>query len=114
MFVTGSSRLFSGVRVAVHLRQKADRTFCHEIPPRTPRSYRSQCTQGKADASLVRLVNLFHSRNNVRFPYNPNVQGLKEQIDSRLSMVQEIRFEPRLLAEEDDRLKHGSQISQLL
>lgn len=48
------------------------------------------------------------------FPYNPNVQGLKEQIDSRLSMVQEIRFEPRLLAEEDDRLKHGSQISQLL
>ncbi|XP_071374096.1 protein C1orf43 homolog isoform X3 [Centroberyx affinis] len=37
--------------------------------------------------------------------------GLKEEIDSRLSKVQEIRFEPRLLSEEDDRLKHGSQIS---
>lgn len=42
-----------------------------------------------------------------------NVQGLKEQVDSKLSMVQEIRFEPRLLSEGDDRLKHGSQIGQL-
>lgn len=42
-----------------------------------------------------------------------NAQGLKEQVDSKLSMVQEIRFEPRLLSEGDDRLKHGSQIGQL-
>lgn len=42
-----------------------------------------------------------------------HVQGLKEQVDSKLSMVQEIRFEPRLLSEGDDRLKHGSQIGQL-
>lgn len=41
-----------------------------------------------------------------------HLQGLKEEIDSTLSKVQEIRFEPRLLSEEDDRLKHGSQISQ--
>lgn len=41
-------------------------------------------------------------------------QGLKEEIDSRLSRVQEICFEPRLLSEEDDRLKQGSQISQSL
>ncbi|XP_070777826.1 protein C1orf43 homolog isoform X4 [Enoplosus armatus] len=37
--------------------------------------------------------------------------GLREEIDSRLSKVQEICFEPRLLSEEDDRLKQGSQIS---
>lgn len=42
------------------------------------------------------------------------LQGLKEDIDSRLSRVQEIHFEPRLLSEEDDRLKQGSQISQSL
>lgn len=41
-----------------------------------------------------------------------SLQGLKEDIDSRLSRVQEICFEPRLLSEEDDRLKQGSQISQ--
>lgn len=40
------------------------------------------------------------------------LQGLKEEIDSRLSKVQEIRFEPRLLSEEDDRLRRGSQISE--
>lgn len=40
------------------------------------------------------------------------LQGLREEIDSRLSKVQEIRFEPRLLSEDDDRLKHGSQISK--
>lgn len=37
---------------------------------------------------------------------------MREEIDSRLGKVQEIRFEPRLLEEEDDRLKQGSQISQ--
>lgn len=41
-----------------------------------------------------------------------SVQGLKEEIDSKLSRVQEIRFEPRLLSEEDDRLKQGSQLSE--
>lgn len=41
-----------------------------------------------------------------------SLQGLKEDIDSRLSRVQEICFEPRLLSEEDDRLKQGSRISQ--
>lgn len=45
---------------------------------------------------------------------NFSFQGLKEEIDSRLSTVQEICFEPRLLSEEDDRLKQGSQISQSL
>lgn len=40
------------------------------------------------------------------------LQGLREDIDSSLSRVQEIRFEPRLLSEEDDRLKHVSQISE--
>lgn len=45
---------------------------------------------------------------------NLSSQGLKEEIDSRLSRVQEICFEPRLLSEEDDRLKEGSQISQSL
>lgn len=34
---------------------------------------------------------------------------LKEEIDSRLSKVNDIRFEPRLLAKEDDRLKHQGQ-----
>lgn len=43
---------------------------------------------------------------------NVSLQGLKEDIDSRLSRVQEICFEPRLLSEEDDRLKQGSRISQ--
>ena len=42
------------------------------------------------------------------------LQGLREKIDSRLTKVQEIRFEPRLLSEEDDRLKHPSQISESL
>lgn len=45
---------------------------------------------------------------------NLSFQGLKEEIDSRLSRVQEICFEPRLLSEEDERLKQGSQISQSL
>lgn len=48
----------------------------------------------------------------VYFPLSLNLQGMREEIDSRLSKVQEIRFEPRLLEEEDDRLKQGSQISQ--
>lgn len=42
-----------------------------------------------------------------------HVQGLREEIDSRLSKVHEIHFEPRLLSEEDDRLKPGH-ISQWL
>lgn len=40
------------------------------------------------------------------------IQGLREEIDSMLSKVHEIRFEPRLLSEEDDRLRPESQISQ--
>jgi len=39
-------------------------------------------------------------------------QGLREKIDSRLTKVQEIRFEPRLLAGEDDRLTHASHMSK--
>uniref|UniRef100_UPI003AAF1315 protein C1orf43 homolog isoform X2 n=1 Tax=Centroberyx gerrardi TaxID=166262 RepID=UPI003AAF1315 len=51
------------------------------------------------------------SRRGPHAPIGHNApKGLKEEIDSRLSKVQEIRFEPRLLSEEDDRLKHGSQI----
>ncbi|KAF3834066.1 hypothetical protein F7725_025270 [Dissostichus mawsoni] len=52
------------------------------------------------------------SRRGPHAPIGHNApKGLREQIDSRLSKVQEIRFEPRLLEEEDDRLKQGSQIS---
>ncbi|TNM93123.1 hypothetical protein fugu_018525 [Takifugu bimaculatus] len=53
------------------------------------------------------------SRRGPHAPIGHNAtKGLKEDIDSRLSRVQEICFEPRLLSEEDDRLKQGSQISQ--
>lgn len=41
-------------------------------------------------------------------------QGLREQIDSRLLKVHEIRFEPRLLPENDARLRRGSQLSEFL
>lgn len=34
----------------------------------------------------------------------PAVQDLKEEIDIRLSRVQDIKYEPRLLAEDDSRL----------
>ncbi|XP_068189586.1 protein C1orf43 homolog [Antennarius striatus] len=46
------------------------------------------------------------SRRGPHAPIGHNApKGLREEIDSRLSKVQEIRFEPRLLSEEDDRLK---------
>ncbi|CAB1443357.1 unnamed protein product [Pleuronectes platessa] len=52
------------------------------------------------------------SRRGPHAPIGHNApKGLKEKIDSRLSKVQEICFEPRLLSEEDDRLKQGLQIS---
>nr|XP_020479468.1 uncharacterized protein C1orf43 homolog [Monopterus albus] len=52
------------------------------------------------------------SRRGPHAPIGHNApKGLREEIDSRLAKVQEIRFEPRLLSEEDDRLKQGSQIS---
>ncbi|XP_039675507.1 protein C1orf43 homolog isoform X2 [Perca fluviatilis] len=52
------------------------------------------------------------SRRGPHAPIGHNApKALREEIDSRLSKVQEIRFEPRLLSEEDDRLKQGSQIS---
>ncbi|XP_068603062.1 protein C1orf43-like isoform X1 [Brachionichthys hirsutus] len=52
------------------------------------------------------------SRRGPHAPIGHNApKGLKEEIDSRLSRVQEICFEPRLLSEEDDRLEQGSQIS---
>ncbi|XP_034747050.1 protein C1orf43 homolog isoform X2 [Etheostoma cragini] len=52
------------------------------------------------------------SRRGPHAPIGHNApKSLREEIDARLSKVQEIRFEPRLLSEEDDRLKQGSQIS---
>uniref|UniRef100_A0A3B3ZC95 Uncharacterized protein n=1 Tax=Periophthalmus magnuspinnatus TaxID=409849 RepID=A0A3B3ZC95_9GOBI len=52
------------------------------------------------------------SRRGPHAPIGHNApKGLKEDIDSGLSKVQEICFEPRLLAEEDDRLRHESQLS---
>lgn len=36
-------------------------------------------------------------------------QDLKEEIDSRLSKVNDIRYEPHLLSKDDDRLKHQGQ-----
>uniref|UniRef100_A0A8C7GX06 Chromosome 1 open reading frame 43 n=1 Tax=Oncorhynchus kisutch TaxID=8019 RepID=A0A8C7GX06_ONCKI len=53
------------------------------------------------------------SRRGPHAPIGHNApKGLREEIDARLSKVQEIRFEPRLLSEEDDRLKHGTQFSK--
>ena len=40
----------------------------------------------------------------VGFFFPPTVQDLKEEIDIRLSRVQDIKYEPRLLAEDDSRL----------
>jgi len=37
------------------------------------------------------------------------LQDLKEEIDSRLSKVNDIRYEPHLLSKDDDRLKHQGQ-----
>ncbi|XP_077404296.1 protein C1orf43 homolog [Vanacampus margaritifer] len=52
------------------------------------------------------------SRRGPHAPIGHNApKGLREQIDSRLSQVHEIRFEPRLLPENDARLRRGSQLS---
>ncbi|KAK0152558.1 hypothetical protein N1851_005923 [Merluccius polli] len=52
------------------------------------------------------------SRRGPHAPIGHNApKGLRERIDSRLTKVQEIRFEPRLLSQEDDRLKHPAPIS---
>lgn len=40
------------------------------------------------------------------------MQDLREEIDSRLSKVNDIRYEPRLLAAEDDRLTYRGQNSK--
>uniref|UniRef100_A0A087XUS8 Chromosome 1 open reading frame 43 n=1 Tax=Poecilia formosa TaxID=48698 RepID=A0A087XUS8_POEFO len=53
------------------------------------------------------------SRRGPHAPIGHNApKGLRENIDSKLSKVQEICFEPRLLSEGDDRLRRGSQMSQ--
>ncbi|XP_019723450.1 uncharacterized protein C1orf43 homolog isoform X2 [Hippocampus comes] len=52
------------------------------------------------------------SRRGPHAPIGHNApKGLREQIDSRLLKVHEIRFEPRLLPENDARLRRGSQLS---
>uniref|UniRef100_A0AAX7SLW0 CA043 n=1 Tax=Astatotilapia calliptera TaxID=8154 RepID=A0AAX7SLW0_ASTCA len=52
------------------------------------------------------------SRRGPHVPIGHNApKGLREEIESRLSKVHEIRYEPLLLSEEDDRLKRASQIS---
>ncbi|XP_031722465.1 uncharacterized protein C1orf43 isoform X1 [Anarrhichthys ocellatus] len=52
------------------------------------------------------------SRRGPHAPIGHNApKGLREEIDSMLSKVHEIRFEPRLISEEDDRLEQESQIS---
>ncbi|KAG7276436.1 hypothetical protein CRUP_014095 [Coryphaenoides rupestris] len=52
------------------------------------------------------------SRRGPHAPIGHNApKGLREKIDSRLTKVQEIHFEPRLLSEEDDRLTHASHMS---
>ncbi|XP_038850975.1 protein C1orf43 homolog isoform X4 [Salvelinus namaycush] len=48
------------------------------------------------------------SRRGPHVPLGHNApKDLRQEIDSRLSKVQEIRFEPRLLSEQDDRLQSG-------
>ncbi|KAJ8287937.1 hypothetical protein COCON_G00005960 [Conger conger] len=50
------------------------------------------------------------SRRGPHVPLGHNApKDLKEEIDSRLSKVHDIRYEPRLLCEDDDRLKHRGQ-----
>ncbi|KAJ8383814.1 hypothetical protein AAFF_G00215010 [Aldrovandia affinis] len=50
------------------------------------------------------------SRRGPHVPLGHNApKDLREEIDSRLSKVHDIRFEPRLLSEDDDRLKHRPQ-----
>lgn len=40
------------------------------------------------------------------------LQELREEIDFRLSKVNDIRYEPHLLSKEDDRLRHQGQTSE--
>lgn len=40
-------------------------------------------------------------------------QELKEEIDFCLSKVNDIRYEPHLLSNEDDRLRHQGQTSKI-
>lgn len=48
------------------------------------------------------------SRRGPHVPLGHNApKDLKQEIDSHLSKVQEIRFEPRLLSSDDDRLQHS-------
>lgn len=50
------------------------------------------------------------SRRGPHVPLGHNApKELREEIDSRLLKVHDIRYEPRLLAEDDDRLKHRGQ-----
>ncbi|KAF5902330.1 C1orf43-like protein, partial [Clarias magur] len=50
------------------------------------------------------------SRRGPHAPVGHNApKDLKEEIESRLSKVNNIRYEPRLLSEDDDRLKHRGQ-----
>ncbi|XP_072536571.1 protein C1orf43 homolog isoform X1 [Salminus brasiliensis] len=50
------------------------------------------------------------SRRGPHVPLGHNApKGLREEIDCRLSKVNDIRYEPRLLSENDDRLKHRGQ-----
>ncbi|KAJ8000329.1 hypothetical protein DPEC_G00203700 [Dallia pectoralis] len=52
------------------------------------------------------------SRRGPHAPIGHNApKGMREKIDECLSKVQEICFEPRLLAEDDNRLKHRRQFS---
>ncbi|XP_066538825.1 protein C1orf43 homolog isoform X2 [Hoplias malabaricus] len=50
------------------------------------------------------------SRRGPHAPLGHNApKGLREEIDSRLSKVNDIRYEPRLLSEDDVRLRHRGQ-----
>ncbi|XP_028833373.1 protein C1orf43 homolog [Denticeps clupeoides] len=52
------------------------------------------------------------SRRGPHVPLGHNApKDLREEIDTRLSKVNDIRYEPRLLAPEDDRLRHRGQSS---
>ncbi|XP_061673937.1 protein C1orf43 homolog [Syngnathoides biaculeatus] len=52
------------------------------------------------------------SRRGPHAPIGHNApKNLREQIESRLSKVHEIRFEPRLLPKDDARLRRGSELS---
>ena len=99
--------LCPGVRASVYLRQKANHAICYEIPPRTSCTYWPQCAQGKSECLLC-YFKCYQITFSIIFSAWIHLQGLREDIDFKLSKVQEIRFEPRLLSEGDDRLKRGS------